>query len=76
MWPRKYGTGEANQGARAMAKGQSVRTVTDSESARYRIVGRTLIINHDNYVINAIFVLDGDSLYMDTGKYNIELQRM
>jgi hypothetical protein len=52
------------------------RTVTDSESARYRIVGRTLIINHDNYVINAIFVLDGDSLYMDTGKYNIELQRM
>jgi hypothetical protein len=52
------------------------RTVTDSESGRYRIVGRTLIINHGNYVINATFVLDGDSLYMDTGKYNLELQRM
>jgi len=52
------------------------RTITDSDSERYRIVGRTLIINQDNYVINAIFFLDGDTLYMDTGKYSLQLERM
>ena len=50
------------------------RTVTDSE--RYRIVGQTLIINQDNYVINATFRMEGDHLYLDTGKRNIVMKRM
>jgi len=50
------------------------RTVRDGE--RYRIVGQTLIINQDSYVINAALRVDGDRLYMDTGKYNIVLERM
>jgi lipopolysaccharide export system protein LptA len=50
------------------------RTVTDS--GRYRIVGQTLIINQDNYVINATFHIEGDRLCMDTGKRSIVLQRM
>jgi hypothetical protein len=52
------------------------RTVTDTDSERYRIVGETLIINQDDYVINAAFVLDGDSLYVDTGSYSLVLERM
>jgi hypothetical protein len=52
------------------------RTVTDTDSERYRIVGETLIINQDDYVINATFVLDGDSLYLDTGSYSLVLERM
>ena len=52
------------------------RTVTDTDSERYRIVGETLIINQDDYVINATFVLEGDSLYMDTGSYSLVLERM
>lgn len=49
-------------------------TVTDSE--RYRIVGQTLIINQDNYVINATFRMEGNRLYLDTGKRNIVMKRM
>jgi len=52
------------------------RTVTDTDSERYRIVGQTLIITQDDYVINATFLLDGDSLYVDTGKYSLVLERM
>ena len=43
------------------------RTVTDTDSERYRIVGQTLIITQDDYVINATFLLDGASLYVDSG---------
>lgn len=52
------------------------RTVTDTDSERYRTVGQTLIISQDDYVINATFLLDGDSLYMDTGKYSLVLERI
>jgi len=50
------------------------RTLTDSE--RYRIVGQTLIINQNDYIINATFRLEGDRLYLDTGARNIVLQKM
>jgi Glycine zipper len=52
------------------------RTVTDTDSERYRIVGQTLIINQDDWVINAAFRLDGDSLYVDTGTYSLVLERL
>ena len=43
------------------------RTVTDTDSERYRVVGQTLIISQDDWAINATFLMDGDSLYVDTG---------
>ncbi len=52
------------------------RTVTDTDTERYRIVGETLIINQDNFVINATFVIEGESLYLDTGSYSLVLERM
>jgi hypothetical protein len=52
------------------------RTVMDADSEHYRIVGQTLIINQDDYVINATFRLDGDSLYMDTGTHSLVLERI
>ena len=50
------------------------RMVTDTSSERYRIVGQTLIINQDDWVINATFRLDGDSLYVDTGSYTLVME--
>ena len=52
------------------------RTVTDTNSERYRVVGQTLIINQDDWVINATFRLDGDSLYVDTGRHSLVLERL
>ena len=52
------------------------RMVTDTDSERYRVVGETLIINQDDYVINATFVLEGDSLYLDTGSHSLMLERI
>lgn len=52
------------------------RTVTDTNNERYRIVGQTLIINQDDWVINATFRLDGDSLYIDTGRYILVMERL
>ncbi|HME44166.1 MAG TPA: glycine zipper domain-containing protein [Syntrophorhabdales bacterium] len=52
------------------------RTVTDTDSERYRIVGQTLIINQDDWVINATFRLNGDSLYVDTGSYALVMERL
>ncbi|MBP8980900.1 MAG: hypothetical protein KBG09_06625 [Syntrophobacterales bacterium] len=43
---------------------------------RYRIVGSTLIINHDDYIINARFRIDGRQMILDTGKYSMVLQRL
>ena len=52
------------------------RMVTDTSNERYRIVGQTLIINQDDWVINATFRLDGDSLYVDTGSYAVVMERL
>lgn len=43
---------------------------------RYRIVGATLILNHDNLVVNARFKIDGNQMIMDTGEYSMLLQRL
>ena len=43
---------------------------------RYRIVGTTLIINHDNYVVNARFQINGNQMILDTGEYSMVLQRL
>lgn len=50
------------------------RTVTENE--RYRVVAQTLIINKDNYVINARFRIEGDRMYVDTGRHSVVLQRL
>ncbi|MFH1058976.1 MAG: glycine zipper domain-containing protein [Pseudomonadota bacterium] len=46
------------------------------EVERYRVVGSTLILNQDDYVINARFHIEGNHLYMDTGEHSIVMQRM
>ncbi|MFZ5584590.1 MAG: glycine zipper domain-containing protein [Thermodesulfobacteriota bacterium] len=43
---------------------------------RYRVVGATLILNQDDYVINARYRIEGNQLYMDTGEHSIVMQRI
>jgi hypothetical protein len=50
----------------------SVKTATE----RYRVVGETLIINQDDYVINARFAINGNQLIANTDKYSIVLRRV
>jgi hypothetical protein len=50
----------------------SVKTATE----RYRVVGETLIINQDDYVINARFSIKGDQMIATTDKYSIVLRRV
>jgi len=50
----------------------SVKTATE----RYRVVGETLIINQDDYVINARFSIKGDQLVANTDKYSVVLRRV
>jgi hypothetical protein len=50
----------------------SVKTATE----RYRVVGETLIINQDDYVINARFAISGGQLIANTDKYSIVLKRV
>ncbi len=50
----------------------SVKTATE----RYRVVGETLIINQDDYVINARFAINGNQLTANTDKYSIVLRRV
>ncbi len=52
------------------------RTVTDTNSERYRVVGQTLIIKQDGWAINATFLMDGDSLYVDSGTCSLVLERL
>ena len=52
------------------------RMVTDADSERYRVSGQTLIINQDDWLINAAFRLNGDSLYVDTGSSSLVLERV
>ena len=50
--------------------------VVTEDVERYRVVGSTLILNQDNYVINARFHVDGNRMYMDTGDASLVLQRI
>ena len=48
----------------------------ERDTERYRIVGETLIINKQDYIINAPFKIDGRQLFMDTGKRSVVFQRV
>jgi uncharacterized protein YcfJ len=50
----------------------SIKTATE----RYRVVGETLIINKNDYVINARFTINGDQMIANTDKYSIVLRRV
>jgi hypothetical protein len=52
------------------------RTVTDTDSERFRVMGQTLIISQDDWTIRGTFQVEGDSLYVDTGRYTIVLERL
>ena len=58
----------------------TTRTYTDNSVKtaieRYRVVGETLIINQDDYVINARFSIEGNQLIANTDKYSIVLRRV
>ena len=58
----------------------TTRTFTDDSVKtaveRYRVVGDTLIINQDDYVINARFVINGDQLIANTEEYSVVLRRV
>jgi uncharacterized protein YcfJ len=58
----------------------STRTFEDGHvetaNERYRIVGDTLIINQDDYVINARFKINGNQMIANTDKYSIVLTRL
>ncbi len=49
---------------------------TETHVERYRVVGHTLIINQDNYVLNWRFSIQGNQMYIDTGEYSVALQRI
>lgn len=42
----------------------------------YRIVGTTLIINKQDYLINSRFKIEGDRMYLDTGEHSIVMERL
>ncbi len=50
----------------------NINTATE----RYRVFGETLIINQDDYVINARFTINGDQMIANTDKYSIVLRRV
>jgi hypothetical protein len=50
----------------------SVKTATE----RYRVVGETLILNQDDYVINARFSIKGNQMVANTDKYSVVLRRV
>ncbi len=58
----------------------STRTFEDGHvetaNERYRVVGDTLIINQDDYVINARFKINGNQMIANTDKYSIVLTRL
>ncbi len=58
----------------------STRTFEDGHvetaSERYRVVGDTLIINQDDYVINIRFSITGNQMIANTEKYSVVLTRL
>lgn len=49
---------------------------TETASERYRVVGSTLIINQNDYVINAKYLMEGDRLHLDSDEYSVVLARV
>jgi hypothetical protein len=49
---------------------------TETRTERYRIVGDTLILNHNDYLINARYQIDGNRMYLQDGKFTAVLQRV
>jgi len=49
--------------------------VLTEDVERYRVVGSTLIMNQDNYLINARFHLEGNQMFVDTGDKSLVLRR-
>jgi hypothetical protein len=43
---------------------------------RYRVVGKTLVVNNPGYLINAEYAIDGDQLIIDCEKFRGVLQRV
>jgi hypothetical protein len=58
----------------------TTRTFTDgtikTATERYRVVGQTLIVNQNDYVINARFNINGDQMVANTDKYSVVLRRV
>lgn len=54
---------------------ESGGTMTITEE-RYRIVGKTLIINKTDYLINAKYRIDGNEMIVDCEKFRAVLQRI
>ncbi len=58
----------------------STRTFEDGHvetaNERYRIVGDTLIINQNDYIINLRFKIEGNKMYGNTEKQSIVLTRL
>jgi hypothetical protein len=48
----------------------------ETSMERFRVIGETLIINADNYVINATYRIEGNRLYLVDGKFSAVLQRI
>lgn len=48
----------------------------ETANERYRIVGDTLIINQNNYVVNVRFKIDGRQMIANTDKYSMVLTRV
>lgn len=48
----------------------------ETANERYRIVGDTLIINQDDYIINARFKINGTQMIANTDKYSLVLTRL
>ncbi len=58
----------------------TTRTFVDgsvqTSNERYRVVGETLIINQNDYVLNARFAINGNQLIANTDKYSVVLKRV
>lgn len=48
----------------------------ETAQERYRIVGQTLIINQDDYIVNVRFKINGSQMIANTDKYSMVLTRV
>jgi hypothetical protein len=62
--------------------GQVTTTTTFSDGTlkvdteRYRVVGKTLIINSPGYLVNAEFGIEGDQLILDAEEFRAVMRRI
>jgi hypothetical protein len=82
-WAPKTGKEEFKSKAFAFSKDGWVTTTTVHKDGRkasvrenYRVVGDTLIINRDNYLVNCKFNMQGDQLMVDTQSLRATLQKI